>query len=565
MEWLPIWFNQLLLPQESPSIAASIVTVFLVLFLGILLGKIKLMKVSLGVSGVIFVGIFFGHLGYKLHPEIQEFLRDFGLILFVYAIGMQLGPSFFSRLKQDGIKYNGLALITVAGAMFITWGIHALYKIPMESAAGLMTGAVTNTPSLGAAKAALQDLSHQFPNKVFADPTHTYAIAYPIGILGIIFLLLLVKVFYRKDIAEEIELFKAEIKRKHPEPQTLKCRVINADAIGKSIDDLLKSHQLNVIVSRLKHSGSEKVVSPTGQEILIERDVLMLVGLPQELDKAVAIFGYASSDQFIESQQDMRTQTLVVTNNLVIQKTLAQLHLEKAYEAKVTRVYRSGMELLAYPELILHYGDRVRVVGSNSALEAIAKLFGNSEKRLQEPQLLSIFVGIVLGVILGSIPFFLPGLSVPMKLGVAAGPLLVAILISRFGGIKSLHSYLQQSALSFMKDFGICLFFASIGIHAGETFYEIFVQNNGFFWLIQGLLITLIPGLLMILLGKYIFKISLIPLLGLIAGAHTDPAALEFATNYYKTELPLQSYATVYPLTTLARIVSVQILIIYFT
>jgi putative transport protein len=204
-------------------------------------------------------------------------------------------------------------------------------------------------------------------------------------------------------------------------------------------------------------------------------------------------------------------------------------------------------------------------VGSNSALEAITKLFGNSEKRLQEPQLLSIFVGIVLGVILGSIPFYLPGLSVPMKLGVAAGPLLVAILISRFGGIKSLHSYLQQSALSFMKDFGICLFFASIGIHAGETFYEIFVQNNGFFWLIQGLLITLIPGLLMILLGKYIFKISLIPLLGLIAGAHTDPAALEFATNYYKTELPLQSYATVYPLTTLARIVSVQILIIYFT
>jgi putative transport protein len=291
----------------------------------------------------------------------------------------------------------------------------------------------------------------------------------------------------------------------------------------------------------------------------------MLVGLPQELSKAVAIFGYASSDQFIESQQDMRTQTLVVTNNLVIQKTLAQLHLEKAYEAKVTRVYRSGMELLAYPELILHYGDRVRVVGSNSALEAIAKLFGNSEKRLQEPQLLSIFVGIVLGVILGSIPFYLPGLSVPMKLGVAAGPLLAAILISRFGGIKSLHSYLQQSALSFMKDFGICLFFASIGIHAGETFYEIFVQNNGFFWLIQGLLITLIPGLLMILLGKYIFKISLIPLLGLIAGAHTDPAALEFATNYYKTELPLQSYATVYPLTTLARIVSVQILIIYFT
>ncbi len=565
MNYLPIWFKQLLLPQETPSIAASIVTVFLVLFLGILLGKVKIQKVSLGVSGVIFIGILFGHLGYKIHHEIQEFLRDFGLILFVYAIGMQLGPSFFSRLKKDGIKYNGLALITVIAAMFVTWAIHALYKIPMESAAGLMTGAVTNTPSLGAAKAALQDLSNQFPNKVFADPTHTYAIAYPIGILGIIFLLILVKVFYRKQIAEEIDLFKEENKRKYPEPQTLKCRVTQTHAIGKSIKQLVETHQLEVIVSRLKHSGSEKVTSPAGSDILKERDVLMLVGLPQALHKAVAVLGYESTDTFIESQQDMRTQTLVVTNNLAIQKTLGQLHLEKAYEAQVTRVYRSGMELLAHPELVLHYGDRLRVVGEETALKAIARLVGNSEKRLQEPQLLSIFIGIVLGVLLGSIPFYLPGLSVPVKLGVAAGPLLAAIFISRFGGIKSLHSYLQQSALSFMKDFGICLFFASIGIHAGETFYEIFVQNNGVFWLIQGLLITLIPGLLMILLGKYIFKISLIPLLGLIAGAHTDPAALAFATNYYKTELPLQSYATVYPITTLARIVSVQILIIYFT
>jgi putative transport protein len=298
--------------------------------------------------------------------------------------------------------------------------------------------------------------------------------------------------------------------------------------------------------------------------VLKERDVLMLVGMEADLHRAIDLFGYESTDTFIESQQDTQTRTLVVTRNLVIQKTLAQLHLEKAYEAKVTRVYRSGMELLAHPELVLHYGDRVRVVGSSSALDAIAKIFGNSEKRLQEPQLLSIFVGIVLGVILGSIPFALPGLSVPVKLGVAAGPLLVAILISRFGGISSLHSFLQQSALAFMKDFGICLFFASIGIHAGETFYEIFVANNGMLWVAQGLMITLIPGLLLIVVGRYVFKLRMIPLLGLIAGAHTDPAALEFANNYYKTELPLQSYATVYPLTTLARIVSVQLLIIYF-
>lgn len=563
-EWLPTWFKQLLLPQETPSIAASVVCVFMVLFLGIMLGKLKFKKVSLGVSGVIFVGILFGHLGYRINPAIQEFLRDFGLILFVYAIGMQLGPSFFSRLKQDGLKYNALAIFAVVAGTLITYGIHLFFKMPMESAAGLMTGAVTNTPSLGAAKAALQDLIGHGAGRAFADPTHTYAIAYPVGILGIILLLMLVKLFYANSLETEIRLFKEEIKQKHPEPQTKKCRVTKPTAIGQSIASLLQSHQLNLIVSRLKHSGIEKVYTPQGHEVLKERDVLMLVGMEADLNRAIDLFGYESTDTFIESQQDTQTRTLVVTRNLVIQKTLAQLHLEKAYEAKVTRVYRSGMELLAHPELVLHYGDRVRVVGSSSALDAIAKIFGNSEKRLQEPQLLSIFVGIVLGVILGSIPFALPGLSVPVKLGVAAGPLLVAILIGRFGGISSLHSFLQQSALAFMKDFGICLFFASIGIHAGETFYEIFVANNGMLWVAQGLMITLIPGLLLVLVGRYIFKLRMIPLLGLIAGAHTDPAALEFANNYYKTELPLQSYATVYPLTTLARIVSVQILIIYF-
>lgn len=564
MELLPPWLTEIIYPQEHPSVAASLVLIFFVLFTGILLGKVKIKKVSLGVSGVVFIGIFIGHFGYKLHPETQDFLRDFGLILFVYAIGMQLGPSFFGRLKTDGLLYNGLAIFIVVLSMSITFALHVWSGMGMDSLTGLMCGAVTNTPSLGAAKAALHDLSVHFPNRSFLDPTNSYAIAYPFGILGIIFLLILAKFLYKNSIEEEIARFKAEINRKHPEPESVKIRVINAAWIGKTFGEFLATTGVEIIFSRLKRSGSESVISPSNEVIIQERDVLMAVGFPSALQKATTLLGYVSKDKFIESDKFTKFRMLVITTNQVVNKTIAELNLDDAYHAKITRVHRTGVSLLAEPELILHYGDVLRVVGSESSLKSIERLVGNSEKRIQEPQLLSIFVGIVLGVVLGSIPFYLPGLSVPVKLGMAAGPLLVAILISRFGGIRSLHSYLQQSALSFMKDFGICLFFAAIGIHAGETFYDTFIHNNGLLWLAMGLAITLIPGILFLLLARYVFHINLIPVLGLLAGSHTDPAALQFATNYYKTDLPLQSYATVYPLTTLARIVAAQILILYF-
>lgn len=564
MNLLPSWLTEIFYPQEHPSVPASLVLIFFVLFSGVILGKVKIKKVSLGVSGVVFIGILMGHFGYKIHPETQDFLRDFGLILFVYAIGMQLGPSFFGRLKKDGFLYNGLAVFIVLLSMGITYLLKNLSGLGMDSLTGLMCGAVTNTPSLGAAKAALHDLTNQLPDRNFLDPTNSYAIAYPFGILGIIFLLIFAKFLYKNSIEEEIASFKDEINKKHPEPESVKIRVTNTEWIGKTIGEFLANTGIEIIFSRLKRSGSENVISPLNEVIIKERDILMAVGFPTELQKATSNLGYISKDTFIESDKFTKYRMLVITNNKVVNKTIGELNLDKAYHAKITRVYRSGVALLGEPELILHYGDVLRVVGSESSLQSIERLVGNSEKHIQEPQLLSIFVGIVLGVVLGSVPFYLPGLSVPVKLGMAAGPLLVAILISRFGGIRSLHSYLQISALSFMKDFGICLFFASIGIHAGETFYDTFIHNNGFLWLVMGLSITLIPGLLFLLVARYVFHINLIPVLGLLAGSHTDPAALQFATNYYKTDLPLQSYATVYPLTTLARIVAAQILILYF-
>ncbi|MFY8108822.1 MAG: putative transporter [Bacteroidia bacterium] len=559
---MPQWVEQIFLPQEHPGIAASMVLIFMVLFLGILLGKLKIMKVSLGISGIVFVGILSGHLGYKVHAETQEFLRDFGLILFVYAIGMQVGPSFFSRLKQDGLLYNSLAIGTVLLGALVTYLLFVFTGSGMDNMIGMMAGAVTNTPSLGAAKAALKDIAIQAPDKIWNDPTNAYAITYPFGIIGIILVMIFAKHLFKIDVKNEITLFNEQIKKKHPAPEVKKCRLTNSAYFGKTLKDAIGDNK--IIVSRIKHSGSTVVQSPNSEYILKERDVLMLVGLPQDLDIMINLLGYQSTDNFIESQDFTLTKSFIVTRSEVINKTIGQLNFLGAFNSRVTRVYRTGLELLANDELVLHYGDKLRVVGAEKDLIQIEKLVGNSEKRLQEPQLLSIFLGIILGVFVGSIPFFLPGLSVPVKLGMAAGPLLVAILISRFGGISSLHSYLQQSALLFMKDFGISLFFASIGIHAGETFYHTFITYNGWVWVLYGLIITITPILVMLIIARYVFKLNFMPLLGLIAGSYTDPAALDFSTNYYKSDLPLQAYATVYPLVTITRIVIAQILVLYF-
>jgi len=559
---MPQWVEQIFLPQEHPGIAASMVLIFMVLFLGILMGKLKIMKVSLGISGIVFVGILSGHLGYRVHAETQEFLRDFGLILFVYAIGMQVGPSFFSRLKQDGLLYNSLAIGTVLLGALVTYLLFVFTGSGMDNMIGMMAGAVTNTPSLGAAKAALKDIAIQAPDKIWNDPTNAYAITYPFGIIGIILVMIFAKHLFKIDVKNEITLFNEQIKKKHPAPEVKKCRLTNSAYFGKTLKDAIGDNK--VIVSRIKHSGSTVVQSPNSEYILKERDVLMLVGLPKDLDEMINLLGYQSSDNFIESQDFTLTKSFIVTRSEVINQTIGQLNFLGVFNSKVTRVYRTGLELLANDELVLHYGDKLRVVGAETDLLQIEKLVGNSERRLQEPQLLSIFLGIILGVFVGSIPFFLPGLAVPVKLGMAAGPLLVAILMSRFGGISSLHSYLQQSALLFMKDFGISLFFASIGIHAGETFYHTFITYNGWVWVLYGLIITITPILVMLIIARYVFRLNFMPLLGLIAGSYTDPAALDFSTNYYKSDLPLQAYATVYPLVTITRIVIAQILVLYF-
>jgi putative transport protein len=561
---LPEWLLKLLQPTENPGIAASLILVFLVMAAGITLGKLKIQKISLSISGVLFAGILAGHLGYRLDANTMDFLRDMGLILFVYAVGMQVGPSFFSSFRKDGLLYNSLAIGTVLGGAFVTILLLKSTGTGMDNLVGIMSGAVTNTPGLGAAKAALNDVAAKNPGLIFNDPANAYAITYPFGVLGVIAVMVLGKYLFKINVKNETELFEQGVKKNYPAPQTTKCRVTKPAYIGRSIDDLLHDMNNAIIVSRLKHSGSVIVESPQGNTILKERDVLMLVGLPEDVEKAVSILGQVSTDRFIESEANTKARTILVTSNRAVQKSIEQLELEDYFGVHITRVYRSGLELLATPSLVLHYGDRIRVVGSDISLNKVVKLVGNSEKRLLEPQLLSIFLGIVLGVIVGSIPILLPGLSAPVKLGMAAGPLLVALIISRFGGISTIHSFLNQSAILFMKDFGICLFFAAVGIHAGETFYQTFIKFNGLQWMLYGLCITIFPLLTMVLIARWIFKINYMPLLGLMAGTYTDPAALAFSSSYFNNDLPTQAYATVYPLVTILRILVAQLLVLYF-
>lgn len=564
MNLLPEWLLSLITPAEQPGIPGSLLLIAMVMAAGIALGKLKIRKVSLGIAGVLFAGIIMGHLGYRMDTTTIDFLRDAGLILFVYAVGMQVGPSFFSSFKKDGILFNSLAIGTIIGGAIITIVLFKITMAGMDNLVGIMSGAVTNTPGLGAAKAALADVAAKNKSVLFNDPANAYAVTYPFGVLGVILVMLAGKNIFKIDVSKETTQFENGIREKYPSPAVVKCRVTNREYIGHTIGDFLQQAGLNVIVTRQKHSGSTIVETAAENNVLLERDVLMLVGLPDDVSKAVSLLGYVSSDRFIESQEKTATKSFFVTSDGAVQQSIEQLHFEEQFGARITRVYRAGLELLASPSLVLHYGDKIRVVADQHAMEKIASLVGNSEKRLQEPQLLSIFLGIVFGVAIGSVPILLPGLVAPVKLGMAAGPLLVALVISRFGGIATIHSYLNQSAMLFMKDFGICLFFAAVGLHAGETFYQTFLAYNGWMWVLYGGCITIVPLLLMVTVARLFFRMNYLPLLGLIAGTYTDPAALAFSTSYFKSDLPTQAYATVYPLATIMRILIAQLLVLYF-
>jgi putative transport protein len=556
------WLKTLLFPTENPTVIQSMITIMLAIGSGVFFGRLKMGKITFGVSAVMFTGLILGHFGYRINHEIFDFIRDFGLILFVYGIGLQVGPSFFSSFKDEGLKFNILAVSTVLLGGIITFILHKVTALDIENLVGIMSGAVTNTPGLGAAKNTIEELKVQFPGKTFADPTIGYAINYPLGVFGIIAVIIFSKIILKITPEDEMKKFRmAKISREEPLVHK-KMRVTNPDFFGKSLNEVIKEIGYEIIISRLKHSGEVSVFSPTLDTHLQDRDVLMIVGKEKELDEFITKIGRPSTDSFIESDSDISKKNIFVTKPSAVHKKLSELDLYNTYDLKVTRVFRAGREILPRPSLELFYGDILRVIGTDDAIQEAEKIIGNQEKKLLEPDFLSLFGGLLIGIIVGSIPLMVPGLPIPLKLGFAAGPLIVALLISRYGGISFIHSYINNGAIHFMKDFGICLFFAAVGIHAGEGFYENFIKYNGWNWLLYGSAITFIPLIMMVIVGRVFMKINFLQLAGIMSGSYTDPAALSFSTNYLENDVPIQSYAQVYPLVTIARIFTASLLIL---
>jgi putative transport protein len=562
------WFKILFTPTEEPEMTQSLIVLFMAISVGFFVGKLKIGSVSLGVSAVMFVGLFLGHFGYCMNAELIQFVREFGLILFVYGIGIQVGPTFFSSFKKEGLVFNALGVGTVFLGGIITYLIHLFANVKIENAVGLMSGSVTNTPGLGAAKSTLIEIQKQLnlPVDHFSDPAIAYAITYPIGVFGIIVTIILAKSFLKIDLTKEVILLKRKNKDAENKIVRQKCRVTKPEIVGKTFREIFKEFQIeNIIISRQKQSGSKVVYSPSLDSVIKKKDVLMVVAKQKDVNHFIDLVGKISTDLFIESEADVTTKIISVTNEKATHKTLAHLDLYNQYDVRVTRVIRSGLEILAQPSLELFYGDTLMVVGDRQAIQEAEKIIGNSKKILLEPDFLSIFGGLIFGVVVGSIPIMIPTLPVPLKLGLAAGPLLAALFISRYGGVGVIHSYINNGAIHFMKDLGICLFFAAVGIKAGHGFYDNFIANNGWMWIYYGCYITFIPLTLLVLISRFVFKLNFYQMVGIMSGSYTDPAALAFSTKYLDSDIPNQSYATVYPLVTISRILVAQLLILLFT
>lgn len=559
------WLIELLTPGNL-SLASSVMLYSFIIFAGIWLGKIKVFGVSLGVTFVLFVGILLGHFGYTVHSDILHFLRDFGLILFIFSIGMQVGPGFFSSFKEGGIRMNMLAVTGVLLNAAIAIAIFYLQggeqgSTSLPEMVGIMSGAVTNTPGLGAAQQTVLQINENASN-VSQEMAMGYAAAYPLGVVGIILSLILIKIFFKIDVNKEIEEVENETKDSQLAPHVVTYKVTNELMAGLSIKKIHTIINSNFVISRLEKPDGH-VIIPTSDDTLELGDLVLLVCSIQDEETFNRFIGPK-----IEKKWEM-VQGPVVSRKILVTKTdyngvkLGSLRLRMGYKLNVTRVTRAGVDLLATANLRLQMGDRLTVVGKPEDIQRLGDRLGNSMKRLNEPNLFTMFIGIFLGIVVGSIPFFLPGMSVPMKLGLAGGPLVVAILISAYGTKLHLVTYTNSSANLLLREVGICLFLASVGIAAGKDFAATVFNVRGAMWVGYGLIITLIPLLVVGIIARGKYKMNYLSIIGMLSGNYTDPPALAYANKVANNDAPAVAYSTVYPLTMFMRVIVAQLLILF--
>ena len=548
------WLESLL---WDPSSVAHIVCLYaFVISVGVLLGKIKIFGVSLGVTFVLFAGILMGHFGFTGETHILHFIREFGLILFVFCIGLQVGPSFFSSFKKGGMRLNmlavGIVLLNIAVALsiyFIDGGID----LPMI--VGILYGAVTNTPGLGAAQEALNQINYT------GDPIALgYACSYPLGVVGIIGSIIAIRYICRVNLKkEEQELNTQEADVKH-QPHMLHLEVRNESISGKTLLQIKDFLGRPFVCSRIRHEGHVSI--PNHETIFHVGDQLFIVCSEEDAEAVTAFIGKEIHVDWEKQDTPMVSRRILVTKSEINGKKLGSLHFRSMYGVNVTRINRSGMDLFADPNLVLQVGDRVMVVGQQDAVERVAGVLGNQLKRLDTPNIVTIFVGIFLGILLGSLPIAFPGMPTPVKLGLAGGPLVVAILIGRFGHKMHLVTYTTMSANLMLREIGIVLFLASVGIEAGEHFVQTVVEGSGLLYVGYGFLITVIPLLIIGMIARFYCKVNYFTLMGLIAGSNTDPPALAYANQTSGNDAPAVGYSTVYPLTMFLRILAGQMILL---
>lgn len=547
------WLINLIGPGNE-SLASTLVLYSFVIAAGVYLGKLKVAGVSLGVTFVLFVGILMGHFGYIVNAEVLKFIREFGLILFIFSIGLQVGPGFFSSFKKGGVLLNGLAVLGIVLNVAIVIAIFYIENAPMEALVGIMSGAVTNTPGLAAAQQTAG--SPEAINTMAMG----YAAAYPLGVCGIIGAMFLIKGVFRVKVDDEVKAIEDEFANTHAAPFMETIEVTNPLIEGKTMRELHDIIKCDFVVSRLLSASDGEIKIPTSATEVHAGDKLYLIISQEDAPRFESVVGPK-----VEMEWEDVTPSKVVSRRILITKTqyngvaLGSLRLHQAYQLNCTRVNRAGINLLASPSLRLQMGDRVTVVGDINDINRLAYRLGNSMKRLNEPNLITIFVGIMFGIILGSF-----NIGFGMKLGLAGGPLVVAILLSRFGYKFKLVTYTSSSASLLMRELGICLFLASVGISSGAGFAETVFNSTGMWWVIWGFIITFIPLVIVGCIARGVYKINFLSIMGLFSGGYTDPPALAYAGDSTGSDAPAVAYSTVYPLTMFLRVVAAQGLVLAF-
>ncbi|MFN3150347.1 putative transporter [Bremerella sp.] len=550
------WLFQL---YETNPPAQAFAVISLVCMGGMILGSLRLQGIGLGTSGVLFVGILVGNFSEPIDHHTLEFLKEFGLVLFVFTIGLQLGPGFFASMRQMGLRLNLLAVAIVATGAIMAIGMGWLMGLDSAAVLGLFAGGTTNTPSLGAAQQTLAGLS-EITDEQLALPALAYAVSYPMAVVGIIGTILLLKTIYRIDAREESARFASE-QQTQAIPLVQRTLVIcNAQLDGKSIDSLRISPDNAVTISRIRKSGQSDVELAKGNTIVNQGDSILAVGTVDHLDKIEEFIGYASEEDLMTTPGRLTYHRVVITNSEVLGKTLGELALEQRFGVVATRLVRGDVELMAVDDLQTKFGDTLRLVGTEEDLNHVSQFLGNSVKALNETQFISFFAGIAFGIALGTMPIPVPGLPVPLRLSLAGGPLLVAILVGRLGKIGPLVWHIPLNANLAIRELGIALFFACVGLIAGPKFFDVVFSIRGVLWLVAGALITIVPLMLVGLFARQVLRMNFVSIAGLIAGSMTDPPALAFASGICQSEYPAVTYAAVYPLTMVLRIMTVQIL-----